>query len=257
MKKLLTAICLTFCTCFLIAEEQPGVHADVYNPELQAIFEKNYLEAEDQSSSFYWIAGHVLHETGGTINPTQLIEKFKEEARKPEVQKQFLELYASLFNAEEIEQVYELIQNEVYMKLRSRIFEANYKCIELTQTLLQRLVEESQDKLVAKADILQVTEDNLQALMNSSCPVIIDVYTDWCYPCRNFAPLFKELNEEYGHRYQFAKLDGEAQSNLLDHFNIRGFPTIIFIKDGKEVGRHLGFLSKEKFVSKMKELFGE
>lgn len=105
-------------------------------------------------------------------------------------------------------------------------------------------------------EIVYITRENLQEVLNSPKPVIIDVCTDWCGPCKSLAPIFKELNGQYGDRYLFAKLNGD-DSTLARQFQIRGFPTIIFLKTGVESGRHMGFLNKDKFIQKMHQYFEE
>ncbi len=108
----------------------------------------------------------------------------------------------------------------------------------------------------ATNEIVYITRANLQEILDSPRPVIIDVYTDWCGPCKTLAPIFKELNDQYGNRYLFAKLNGEDLS-LVRQFQIKGYPTIIFLKNGVEAGRHLGFLNKDKFIQKMHQYFEE
>jgi len=134
------------------------------------------------------------------------------------------------------------------------------QCYKMSKKVYNQMAETraKSHKKPAKEDtyeIIHVTRENFQEVMDSPRPVIIDVYTDWCGPCKALAPIFKELNEKYGDKYQFAKLNGDEEPELLDHFQIQGVPTIIFIKNGKEVGRHVGFMTKENFIKKIKQYF--
>lgn len=104
---------------------------------------------------------------------------------------------------------------------------------------------------LSSAEITQLTDQNFKQIISGSKPVVLDVYTDWCGPCKQLAPVLKELNNEMGDRFIFAKMNAEQQSKLADHFKISAYPTIIFIKDGKEVGRIMGFFSKQALAKEI------
>ncbi len=105
--------------------------------------------------------------------------------------------------------------------------------------------------------VVEITHFNFQDMMHFSQPVIIEVYSSHCVYCKRLEPILQQLNEEMGDSYQFAKLSVDREPDLVDSFNVRGFPTILFIKDGKEVGRHVGFMNKEKFKAEIKKIFSE
>lgn len=251
MKKWLS-LCVACCSSLLVADDS----ANLYKQELEVIFEKNYLNAEDASIMLYWISSKVIKEGGHSTSPSELIGKFKEEIKKPEVMDSFLSLYAETFQPEEILEVYDLMHDERYLKYRARLAYLNFESLEATEAVLKNLVADLEQKKAVTSTIVQLTEENFQDIMNASRPVIIDVYTDWCPPCKGLAPIFKELSEQYGQDYLFAKLNAEEQERLSQQLGIRGFPTIIFLKNGKEVGRQLGFMNKEKFIAKIKEFLG-
>lgn len=106
-------------------------------------------------------------------------------------------------------------------------------------------------------EIVHVTQQNLNDILNSSRPVIVDVYADWCNPCKQFAGVFTDTNNTYGDLYQFAKLNYGYEQSAANHFGITAFPTVIYLKNGKEVGRHLGYMTKAQFISEIKHYFGE
>jgi thioredoxin 1 len=75
------------------------------------------------------------------------------------------------------------------------------------------------------------TKQELEDLAMEGNILFIDFYTDWCGPCRAIAPWFKEISElpEY-QSVVFVKVDGDQAEELIDFFEIQGFPTFIFIK---------------------------
>jgi thioredoxin 1 len=75
------------------------------------------------------------------------------------------------------------------------------------------------------------TKHELEELAMGGNILFIDFYTDWCGPCRAIAPWFNEISElpEY-QSVVFVKVDGDQAEELIDFFEIQGFPTFIFIK---------------------------
>ncbi len=109
----------------------------------------------------------------------------------------------------------------------------------------------------AALQIVQLTQDNFREVLDSNCPVVIDVYADWCSPCRKFAPVFEKVHEQYKGQYLFVKLNGDEDRSLFQHFRVTAFPTILYLKNGKEVGRHLGYMDKKQFAEELKSYFKE
>ena len=88
----------------------------------------------------------------------------------------------------------------------------------------------------------------LKELLESSENVIIVAHTEWCGYCKKFSPIFEEVSKEHGKQYVFAKVDAQKTEDFAKDYKIEGFPTILFIKSGKEVGREMGYMSKEQFI---------
>lgn len=80
-----------------------------------------------------------------------------------------------------------------------------------------------------------------QAVLKSQVPVLLDLWGQSCPPCRQLAPVLKELAKVYSGRLKVAKLNVEQQPQAAERFGIRGIPTLILFKDGKELARTAGF----------------
>ena len=96
------------------------------------------------------------------------------------------------------------------------------------------------DSLIFNVDLEDYDE---QVLAESyKIPVMIDLWAEWCSPCLVIAPLLKKLIEEYDGEIKLAKIEVDEGENmkLAGRYKVRGFPTIIFIKDGKEMDRFSG-----------------
>ena len=76
---------------------------------------------------------------------------------------------------------------------------------------------------------------------------LIKFSTVWCGPCKTYDPIFDEFVTENGLIYE--KIDCDARPDTMQAYNIRGVPTTVVVKDGVEIGRASGVLSKSALQS--------
>lgn len=74
---------------------------------------------------------------------------------------------------------------------------------------------------------------------------VVDFYATWCGPCKMFGPIFEETSKEKD--INFIKLDVDKASEVAREYGVMSIPTIILFKNGEEIKRHTGFISKEEF----------
>ncbi|OYZ18069.1 MAG: hypothetical protein B7Y39_14300 [Bdellovibrio sp. 28-41-41] len=85
-------------------------------------------------------------------------------------------------------------------------------------------------------------------IAKSPLPVVVDVWAQWCGPCRSFAPTFKEASENFAGKVVFVKLDSEKNQQSAGRLGIRSIPTILIFRDGVEVARQSGSMASEQFA---------
>jgi thioredoxin 1 len=83
--------------------------------------------------------------------------------------------------------------------------------------------------------------------------VFVDFWAAWCGPCRRMAPILNEIAEEYKDSVKIGKVNVDNYKKFSIDKGIQALPTIVVYKDGKEVGRIMGLVSKDKLVEVIKE----
>lgn len=101
---------------------------------------------------------------------------------------------------------------------------------------------------------LEITDSNFKEIIESGKPVVIDFWAPWCGPCKMVGPIIEELAEEYEGKVVIGKCDVDENSDITVEFGIRNIPTVIFFKDGKQVDKQVGSVSKPVFEEKVKSL---
>ena len=71
-------------------------------------------------------------------------------------------------------------------------------------------------------------------------PVVVDFWAPWCGPCRTMAPHFEEAARRLKHQVRFAKVNSDEEPTIAGRFGIRGIPTLIAFKHGREIRRQVG-----------------
>ncbi len=97
------------------------------------------------------------------------------------------------------------------------------------------------------AQITEVTDATFDAEVEESDRLVAaEFYTQFCPACKRLTPVFEELSDEYGGRAKFMKLDVAEAGETARKFGIMSAPTILLLKAGQEVGRHIGYADKAK-----------
>ncbi len=103
--------------------------------------------------------------------------------------------------------------------------------------------------------VQEVNESNFdEIVLKSDKPVLVDLWAEWCGPCKLIHPIMEEMATEFDGKAIIASVDVEANPKITTKFRIRNIPTVLFFKNGKIVDKQVGAVSKSKFISKLEPL---
>ena len=101
---------------------------------------------------------------------------------------------------------------------------------------------------------ITITDNNWETLIKGDKPVVIDFWAEWCGPCRMIAPIVEEVAKEYDEKAIVGKVNIDNNPSITEHFGIRNIPTLLFLKDGNLVDKHVGALRKPDLIEKIDKL---
>jgi thioredoxin-like negative regulator of GroEL len=111
--------------------------------------------------------------------------------------------------------------------------------------------------ITPKKQPLHIDDSNFDAEVRmSKVPVILDVWGPNCAPCKKLEPIIMQLAAEYDGRVKVCETTGEAAPRSLGRLRVRGTPTVIYFKKGKEVERVVGMRGSLYHEETIEEVFG-
>lgn len=100
----------------------------------------------------------------------------------------------------------------------------------------------------------KITTANFETeVLRADKPVLVDLYADWCGPCKMLAPLLSELAEEYEGVVRVGKLNVDEEPELAVRYRVSSIPTLLLFKDGAVVAKSVGYRPKEE----LREFFNQ
>ncbi len=95
---------------------------------------------------------------------------------------------------------------------------------------------------------LTFTKDNFSLETNSGVS-LVDFWAEWCGPCRMMAPIIDELSKDFEGKVKIGKVNVDEEMELAEQFGVSSIPTLVIMKDGKEVKRFVGVTQKAVLAS--------
>ena len=102
---------------------------------------------------------------------------------------------------------------------------------------------------------IHVTDASFEEeVINSDVPVVVDLWAEWCGPCRMIGPIIEEMSTEYEGRAKMVKVDIDSNPAIPTKHGVRNIPTVLFFKNGEVVDKQVGAVPKSVFTKKLDAL---
>lgn len=129
------------------------------------------------------------------------------------------------------------------------INETNIITNNLTEENTAKSYENDNNELYIDEVVKEVTEENFnEEVLNSDKTVLIDFYADWCGPCKQLSPRVEEVAKEKKN-IKFVKIDVDKNYELSMKYQTMSIPTLVVIKNGEEINRAVGLISKSEIIN--------
>ena len=86
-------------------------------------------------------------------------------------------------------------------------------------------------------------------IINQDKPVLVDFFADWCGPCKTLGPILKQVKDELEDKVSIIKINVDKNQALASKYQVRGVPTMLLFKNGKQVWRQSGVLQKYEIIT--------
>ena len=125
---------------------------------------------------------------------------------------------------------------------------------------LQRLREERLRELEARIQggrggVIEITDGTFQDTVSRHPFLVVDLWADWCGPCRMVAPVIEDLARDFAGRVTFGKCDVDQNRVIAAQFSVTAIPTLLFFANGALIDRVVGALPKEAVRARVMRAF--
>ncbi len=251
MKKMYCLVAIAFSLC---AEEATFINKE----DAKTILQENLASAKD--IPLEQIAAYLKMNQPTALSTDEIVSIMRNDFVSRE--EAYLDVIAKNVEQKDVENILTLLSNSNYLTYRQKLWVLNNQLIQLAYEKATQAAQANPELPVVGTENLypvkEINKDDFEKTIASSKYVVVDVFADWCQPCKMIAPIIQELSNELGQMYTFIKINcNEENGELMTQLNIKNLPTILFFKDGKEVLRKAGFLDKTALKATMDDCFSE
>jgi len=142
------------------------------------------------------------------------------------------------------------------VNINNYISEENEELTRIKEKKLRELMKQQEKKQEMSTKPIPVTDSNFNEIVDKNSLTLIDCWAPWCGPCVVISPIVEELAKEYAGKVLFGKLNVDENPRTAELFRIFGIPTLLIIRNGKEVDRIVGLVPKDHIEAHLKKRLG-
>lgn len=105
--------------------------------------------------------------------------------------------------------------------------------------------------------VTELTSENFDEKIKGSEIVIVDIWAEWCSPCRTLSPIIHQVASELGEKCLVGKLDADKNSDLCKRLEVRNIPTLLYYKNGELRERTTGMKQKKDILNTVNSLLSQ
>lgn len=139
------------------------------------------------------------------------------------------------------------------MNINNYISEENEELTRIKEKKLRELMKKQENKQEMSTKPIPVTDSNFNEIVDKNSLALIDCWAPWCGPCVVISPIVEEMAKEYAGKVLFGKLNVDENPRTAELFRIFGIPTLLIIRNGKEVDRIVGLVPKDHIEAHLKK----
>lgn len=97
----------------------------------------------------------------------------------------------------------------------------------------------------------EISFEKYESYLNNEKVVVIDIFAEWCGPCKKMAPYLNEMQVSMKEKVEIIRIDADKNPELCKKLNVDALPTVFVYKNKQRTFEHVGFLSKEDLVKEL------
>ncbi len=104
--------------------------------------------------------------------------------------------------------------------------------------------------------VVEITDDTFEETIKNNPAVIVDLWAEWCGPCKMVAPMMEDLSKKYDGKALFCKLDVDANQKVAMDNSIMAIPTLLLFKNGEVIDKIIGVVPINTLTAAIDRLVG-